>query len=232
MAVESIGVVGSASAVSPASGVTNLAVTVPAGGVAVGSVLVAHWGRRGTATSNRVITDSKGNTWTDLLLLTSGTNASSQTWISYITTALAAGDVINLAVTNTSAQGHAFGVEAYSGADGTYEGLDRSGVNSGVKTWSTTNTSADNLPVMCHYNTTNNQIATPSGWTHLQSVQHGTANTSYGWIKGFSRTPASIIVGSNPFQSTYSGLQLGHCFTLKASAVQGPADFIGWGVPI
>lgn len=82
--------------------VASLAITVPAGGHAVGNTVIVFCGDDGSATQNLSIADSKGNTWVDLHDVGTGGSSRRYMWGSVLTTALVAGDTITVTASTST----------------------------------------------------------------------------------------------------------------------------------
>ncbi len=76
---------------------TTRSITVPAGGCAAGNVIVIRSTHTGTTTTVSSVTDSRGNTYSEIgASVASGTSFASEMWAATLTTALQAGDTITV----------------------------------------------------------------------------------------------------------------------------------------
>ncbi|RSN38560.1 hypothetical protein DMC64_41570 [Amycolatopsis sp. WAC 04197] len=110
--VKSLGTNGSSSTVT-----TGLSITVPAGGVPAGDLLVlrfASFNYRAGSTPPTV-TDSRGNTWQQDFARTSSSDGMNIVYSAVIATALLAGDLISVGFTANNAN-YALAVDQFSGA--------------------------------------------------------------------------------------------------------------------
>lgn len=216
---------GTGSATSVATGVATVA-TVPAGGFAVGTLVVADyvaWGWNGSATA--AITDTRGNTWTQHLLNLTSTTGLLGHWSTMVTTAMLAGDTVTVTMS-----GSAGGVEDFALAIDNHTGVTNVGAQIGtVVTSTSTAPSATLTPTKtglvyghCHTDTTAPTItedADATGgdtWHSLTKITTGTASHIVQLAGAYKYTTSAVAQTYNP---TLSASQFWVAYVVSYPAV-------------
>jgi len=96
------------------SGITTLAITVPAAGCAMGNLVVVRFAGFNYTSGSVSIADTRSNTWHLDFAKTNSSDGINQVWSSWLTTALQSGDTITVTFPSGN-QNYAMGADEFTG---------------------------------------------------------------------------------------------------------------------
>lgn len=209
-----------ASASNPAS----LSITVPAGGVPAGALVIVGFYKSNQTNSVTAPTDTKGNTYVAIKRIVGGNNnASVEVYASILTTALVSGNTISFSF-NGGPRDAAMRADYWTNVSSAT--ADASGSNSStanVATWtsgSATPTQTDDLVyVLCGFESGNVGSLTTASYTAFSSLPTGNANN--GIIAGYLLDATTVTAQSAGGGFTSNG-QYGAIIALFKTVASGP----------
>jgi hypothetical protein len=184
-----------------AASASTLAVTVPAGGCAVGHLVVVHFAGFNYTSGSVTIADTRSNTWAHPFTKTNSTFGINEVWYSVLATALQAGDTITVTMP-TGDQCYAMTADEFAGVS---PAAGQPWANDATGATGTSTAPSDNLnpgataPAVLWY--AGMSVDSLSGETFTED---STNTTGGNWV---SLTPALAASATNP-QSIHNAYKI------------------------